>query len=277
MPELPEVEVTRLGLEPHVRGARISALVVRQARLRWPLLADLGQRLAGQSILGLERRAKYLLFHTTAGTLIIHLGMSGSLRLLTQEYPPGAHDHVDLVLEQQGQRYWLRFNDPRRFGAMLWQPVGQAILGAPPVLDGLGLEPFDLQCRGAWLYRHTRTHTAAIKPLLLAGRIVVGVGNIYASESLFRAGIDPRRSARRISEPRYETLTQAMRSVLQEAIAAGGSSLRDFVNSQGGTGYFQHAHQVYGRGGQPCLRCQRPIREIRQGQRATWFCSHCQH
>lgn len=276
MPELPEVEVTRLGLEPHVTGARILELVVRQPRLRWPLLADLGARLSGQTILRLDRRAKYLRFHTTAGTLIIHLGMSGSLRILTQARPPQAHDHVDLVLEQQGQRQWLRFNDPRRFGAMLWQPTGQAILGAPPVLDDLGLEPFDAQCGGDWLYRRTRTHSLAIKPLLLGGRIVVGVGNIYACESLFRAGIDPRRSARRISQPRYERLAGAIRAVLQEAIAAGGSSLRDYVNSQGGAGYFQLAHQVYGREGQPCLRCARPLRQIRQGQRATWFCATCQ-
>ncbi len=276
MPELPEVEVTRLGLEPHVTGAKILELEVRQPRLRWPLLADLGQRLAGQRILRLERRAKYLLLHTPAGALIIHLGMTGSLRVLTQARVPGPHDHVDLVLEQQGQRQWLRFNDPRRFGAMLWQPTGQAIVGAPPVLDTLGLEPFDERFGGAWLYSHTRTHALAIKPLLLAGRIVVGVGNIYASESLFRAGIHPQRAAGRIGAARYEGLAQSIREVLQEAITAGGSSLRDYVNAQGKTGTFQQVHQVYAREGQPCLRCQRPIRQIRQGQRSTWFCSHCQ-
>ncbi len=276
MPELPEVEVTRQGLEPHVLGAQILAVVVRQPRLRWPLLADLNQRLAGQHILRLERRAKYLLFHTAAGTLVIHLGMSGSLRIFTRERAPGLHDHVDLVLDHWGTRQWLRLNDPRRFGAVLWQPLGQAILNAPPVLDGLGIEPFDPRFQGSWLYIHTRPRAAAIKQVLLAGQVVVGVGNIYASESLFRAGIDPRRSARRISEQRYEHLAQAIRLVLQEAIAAGGSSLRDYVNTDGGSGYFQQAHQVYDRTGQPCVRCTTPIRHIRQGQRSTWFCPHCQ-
>lgn len=272
MPELPEVEVTRQGIAPFLVGQVITGVAVRQTRLRWPVPRVLSTVLTGQTITAVRRRAKYLLMDMPAGTLVLHLGMSGSLRVLTQELPPGPHDHFDL----RCARHTLRLNDPRRFGAVLWQPAGGKLSSQPGLLERLGLEPFDPVFSGAHFWQHTRGRAAAIKQVLLAGEIVVGVGNIYASESLFRAGIHPQRAAGRISAARYERLAQAIREVLREAIAQGGSTLRDFVDSSGSPGYFQQAHQVYGRTGAPCVCCAQPIRHLRQGQRSTWYCPHCQ-
>ncbi|MDE1982433.1 MAG: bifunctional DNA-formamidopyrimidine glycosylase/DNA-(apurinic or apyrimidinic site) lyase [Betaproteobacteria bacterium] len=272
MPELPEVEVTRRGIAPHLEGRRIEAVVVREGRLRWPVPEALARCLPGQAVTAVRRRAKYLQLDTAAGTLWIHLGMSGSLRILTRTAPPGRHDHVDLVCGG----VTLRYNDPRRFGAWLWQAAG-----TPPPLPGgadhgLGLEPFDPAFTGAHFHAVTRTRSAPVKQVLLAGDVVVGVGNIYASEALFRAGIHPARAARRIGRARYERLAGAIRDVLAQAIDQGGSTLRDFVDSRGEPGYFQQSHQVYGRTGQPCVRCGTPIRLLRQGQRSTWYCPRCQ-
>ncbi|AOZ05012.1 bifunctional DNA-formamidopyrimidine glycosylase/DNA-(apurinic or apyrimidinic site) lyase [Cupriavidus malaysiensis] len=295
MPELPEVEVTRRGLLPHVTGRRIAAVTVRHRGLRWPVEPGLEARLAGRVIRRIERRGKYLLLECAdpagnagmdtqaTGWLIIHLGMTGTLRVLPEAPPPGPHDHVDLDLEAAEAEgvppapVVLRFRDPRRFGAVLWSPLPESELAAHPLLRGLGIEPFDAGFDGAWLHRHTRGRSAAIKTVLLAGDIVVGVGNIYASESLFRAGIHPTTPAGRLSRARCERLAAAVREILAEAIARGGSTLRDFVGSDGSSGYFQLDCCVYDRAGKPCRTCGTPIRQIVQGQRSTFYCPRCQH
>jgi len=279
MPELPEVEVTRRALAPAVVGGVVRELVVREPRLRWPVSARLAGRIVGRNVLGLERRGKYLLFRFEHGTLISHLGMSGSWRIHPDGAPPpGRHDHVDMAVEQpQQRRFVLRLTDPRRFGALLWQRGGERALHRSALLAHLGIEPFDPGFDGAFLYRRTRGRRGPIKQVLLAGDVVTGVGNIYASESLFEAGIDPRTPARRLSRLRCDRLQQAIRSVLARAIAAGGSSLRDFVGADGRSGYFTLAAQVYERNGLGCLRCGKAaVRRIVQSGRATYFCPHCQ-
>jgi formamidopyrimidine-DNA glycosylase len=274
VPELPEVEVTRRALAPYVERRAVESLIVRQPRLRWPVPKRLPTLLEGQTVERLRRRAKYLLWHFQHGTLISHLGMSGAWRVWPrQRVPiPGPHDHVDLVFAT----HCLRLTDPRRFGALLWHDARRGDLNSHPLLAGLGIEPFDPRFDGDWLYRHTRSRSASIKQVLLGGDIVVGVGNIYASESLFRARIDPRRGARRIGRVRYEALATAVRDVLSEAIAVGGSTLRDFVGADGEDGYFMLDARVYDRAGQPCRVCATPIVRIVQGQRATYYCRHCQ-
>ncbi len=271
MPELPEVEVTRRALAPHVEGRELQALVVREPRLRWPVPADLAEVVVGQRVQQLDRRGKYLLWRLPAGTLISHLGMSGSWRVYAQAVPPpGKHDHIDIRVDGA----LLRLTDPRRFGALLWHPAS-----APEehlLLAHLGVEPFDPRFTGSLLYQATRGRSAPIKQVLLAGDIVVGVGNIYASESLFRAGINPKLPARRLGPERCDRLAQAVREVLGEAIRVGGSTLRDFTSGSGAEGYFQMEAGVYDRGGQPCRRCSTPIRRLVQGQRATYYCPHCQ-
>ena len=269
MPELPEVEVTRQGIEPHLVGRTIECVVVRQRQLRFPVPTLLNRRLPGQTINAVRRRAKYLLVDMPAGTLIIHLGMSGSLRVLTTATPPQKHDHFDLVCNG----VTLRLNDPRRFGAVFWQTADAA---PSSVLMNLGLEPLTPAFTGAYFWGQTPKRRVPIKNLLLAGDVVVGVGNIYASECLFRAGIHPARAANRISQARYGRLVAEIKAVLKEAIEAGGSTLRDFVDSAGEAGYFQQSHRVYGREGLPCLQCGSAIRAIRQGQRSTFYCPHCQ-
>jgi formamidopyrimidine-DNA glycosylase len=269
MPELPEVEVTRLGIEPHLLGRTVQRVVVRQRQLRFPVPATLNRRLPGQTISAVRRRAKYLLIDMPAGTLIIHLGMSGSLRVLTTPTAPQKHDHFDLMCDG----VTLRLNDPRRFGAVLWQAAGAA---PSSVLKKLGVEPLTAIFTGAYFWQQTRARRVPIKNLLLAGDVVVGVGNIYASESLFRARIHPARAANRISLARYERLAAEIKAVLQAAIAQGGSTLRDFVDSAGEAGYFQQSHQVYGRERLPCVQCGAAIRALRQGQRSTFYCPHCQ-
>lgn len=273
MPELPEVEVTRLALAPHVEGRRVRDLVVRERRLRWPVPEDLPRLLPGQPVERLARRGKYLLWEVPAGTLISHLGMSGSWRVHLGAPPmPGAHDHIDLVFDDR----LLRLTDPRRFGALLWHPRAAGGIDTHVLLAHLGLEPFDARFDGDWLYAHTRGRSAPIKQVLLAGDIVVGVGNIYASESLFRAGINPKLPARRLGPARCALLAQAVREVLAQAIRAGGSTLRDFIGAEGEQGYFTQSAAVYDREGESCRACGTPIRRLVQGQRATYYCPRCQ-
>lgn len=275
MPELPEVEVTRRALAPYVEQQKIESVIVREPRLRWPVPPQLSSLIAGRAVERLRRRGKYLLWEFVHGTLISHLGMSGAWRVWPRRRAvplPGPHDHLDFLF----QRSCVRLTDPRRFGAMLWHDGHDGDVGSHPLLSKLGIEPFDPRFDGAWLYRHTRTRAASIKQVLLAGDVVVGVGNIYASESLYRARINPKRPARRLGLVRCEALAAAVREVLTEAIAVGGSTLRDFVGADGADGYFMLDARVYDRAGQPCRVCATPIVRIVQGQRATFYCPYCQ-
>lgn len=276
MPELPEVEVTRRGVAPHLEGRAVLAVVLRRAGLRWPFPAGLDQQLAGQTIGLTGRRGKYLLIGFQHGTLIIHLGMSGHLRVLPQTTVAQKHDHFDLVFDGVHGRQVLRMTDPRRFGAVLWHPHGDGDVVNHLLLRGLGVEPLEAGFTGQLLYQQTRNRSASIKQVLLAGDLVVGVGNIYCSESLFQAGINPTTQARRIGLARYEKLAQAIRSILAAAIVQGGSTLRDFIGVNGQSGYFQQSYFVYNRAGVPCRVCTAPVRQIKQGQRSTFYCVHCQ-
>ena len=268
MPELPEVEVTRRGLAPQLAGRRISGVAVREPRLRWPVPREV-LALAGRTVKAIHRRGKYLLLDCGDGHLIVHLGMSGSLRVLPPGTPPGKHDHFDLLL---GDRL-LRLRDPRRFGAVLWAAAN----GTPhPLLAHLGIEPLSRALDGARLYALTRAHRSAIKVFLMDSRRIVGVGNIYASESLHLARIDPRKPAQRLSRDACERLARAVKQTLRAAIRAGGSSLRDFVGADGDSGYAQQLHYVYDRAGKNCRRCKTPIRKLQQGQRSTYYCPTCQ-
>ena len=269
MPELPEVEVTRLGFADRISGAQVQAVRLGKP-LRWGLGID-PAALAGRLVQAVRRRGKYLLLDLEPGLLLLHLGMSGSLRFADQMPEPGKHDHFDLVTS----RGTLRLNDPRRFGAVVYAE-GEAAPGAHKLLGGLGVEPlgdgFDLDVFHAGL----RRRQAPIKQVLLAGDLVVGVGNIYASEALFAAGIRPTLAAARISRPRAGLLREAVQSILARAVERGGSTLRDFSNVDGQSGYFQLEAMVYGRAGEPCRICATPIRQLRQGQRSTYYCPHCQ-
>ncbi|MFP5413292.1 MAG: bifunctional DNA-formamidopyrimidine glycosylase/DNA-(apurinic or apyrimidinic site) lyase [Gammaproteobacteria bacterium] len=272
MPELPEVEVVRRGLQAGLSRRVVSRVEVREPRLRWPVPEGLSRELAGRRLESVGRRGKYLLMDFGGATLIAHLGMSGNFRILEEPQAPARHDHVDIDF---GERL-LRYHDPRRFGAMLWHTPADGPVSAHPLLAGLGVEPFSDEFDGEMLYRATRGRAAAIKQLLLSGTVVVGVGNIYASESLFRAGIRPSTPARRIGRERCERLAGAIRETLADAIARGGSSLRDFVGSDGQGGYFQLDCFVYGRAGQPCRVCGTPVAMRRDQQRATYWCPACQ-
>ncbi|MEW5771689.1 MAG: bifunctional DNA-formamidopyrimidine glycosylase/DNA-(apurinic or apyrimidinic site) lyase [Pseudomonadota bacterium] len=273
MPELPEVETVCRGLAPHLVGHRLRGARVREARLRWPVPEDLGARVSGHEVVELRRRGKYLVMRLRRedqeGYLLLHLGMSGSLRLTPAETPPERHDHVDLLLED-GQ--CLRLRDPRRFGALLWCDDPSA----HPLIAPLGVEPLSPGFDGAFLHALCRGSRLAIKALIMDAHRLVGVGNIYANEALFHAGIDPRLAAGRLSRPRCERLAGAIRETLTRAIAAGGSTLRDFVDGHGKPGYFQQTYFVYGRAGEPCRTCGQPIRHLTQGARSTFFCAHCQ-
>lgn len=277
MPELPEVEVSRLGLLPYLPGKRISGVCLRTARLRHEIPADLPKILAGRTLLRIDRRAKYLIFVftpgkpalATEGFLILHLGMSGSLRLVAPGTPAQKHDHVDLEFGDTT----LRLRDPRRFGTLAWT---ESPAETHPLLATQGIEPLSDAFTGDWLFLATRRRSLPIKQLLMDSHTVVGVGNIYASESLFHAGISPLRPASRISRQRCARLTESVRKVLQASIAAGGSSVRDYVHSDGGAGCFQLQCAVYDRAGEPCIRCGKPLHSIRQGGRSTFYCSHCQ-
>lgn len=270
MPELPEVETTRRGLAPLVTGQQIEALIVRDPRLRWPVAPGLPAALAGQRIESLNRRGKYLLLATTGGTVLIHLGMSGSLRYLVAPTPPLRHDHVDLVFTS-GAR--LRFNDPRRFGSLQLtrDPAAHALLrqlGPEPLGEGFTAELLRARCAG---------RRVAIKQRLMDGQVVVGVGNIYANEALYLAGIHPGRAAGRISLPRLERLVSSVRQVLAEAVEQGGTTLRNYVDGHGRPGYFRLKLAVYDRAGKPCRSCGTAIRSRMLGQRATYYCPRCQH
>jgi len=270
MPELPEVETTCRGIAPHVIGHEITRVVVRNRRLRWPVARKLEETITGQTIHEVRRRAKYLLFTLDTGTLILHLGMSGSLRIVNAIVPPQQHDHLDLVFRHYKA---LRFTDPRRFGSVHWttrDPMKHRLLRE------LGVEPLSDDLNGTYLYEQSRGRKVAVKHFIMDSHIVVGIGNIYASEALFMAGINPKRAAGRIGRDSYDLLALEIKEVLTESIAAGGTTLRDFVNGDGKPGYFrQHLH-VYDRAGQPCPSCRMPIREIRQGQRSTFYCPKCQ-
>lgn len=276
MPELPEVEVTRRGVAPHLEGRAVRDVVLRRGGLRWPFPDQLPALLAGQVVQRTGRRGKYLLLHFAHGTLIVHLGMSGHLRIMPPGILAGKHDHFDLVVDGPDGRQVLRMTDPRRFGAVLWHAADEGELADHALLRGLGVEPLEDGFSGQLLYDQTRQRSAAVKQVLLAGDIVVGVGNIYASESLFRARINPKTPARRISLARYEKLAQAIREVLAEAIVQGGSTLKDFLSVNGQSGYFQQTYFVYDRAGVPCRVCGSPVRQIKQGQRSTFYCVICQ-
>lgn len=271
MPELPEVETTLRGIAPHLHDAKVKEVIVRNARLRWPVPDGLSSILQRRKILDLKRRAKYLLIAFEHGTLILHLGMSGSLRILPHGTPPEKHDHFDLVLDN-GKL--MRLRDPRRFGAVLWH-AGE--ITGHPLLSTLGPEPLSDAFDADYLYRATRTRSVAIKLALMDNHLVVGVGNIYANEALFRAGIRPQLAAKRLSRARCAMLVQTVQEVLRAAIEKGGSTLRDFIHSDGSSGYFQQHYFVYGRANENCHRCATPIRIIKQGQRSTFYCPHCQH
>ncbi|CAH2777726.1 MAG: Formamidopyrimidine-DNA glycosylase (EC [uncultured Caballeronia sp.] len=275
MPELPEVEVTRRGIEPFVSGRRVESVDVRTPALRWPIPPHLAKTMKALKIEKVERRGKYLLFETSEGWLIVHLGMTGTLRVLRNvPRPPDAakHDHIDLIFDD----FILRFRDPRRFGAVLWHSREDGDVLDHSLLAGLGVEPFTAEFSGALMYRQTRGRKVSVKQALLAGTMVVGVGNIYASESLFRAGIRPTVAAGRVSLVRYDLLADAVRTTLAAAIEKGGSTLRDFVGRNGESGYFQLDYFVYDRAGQPCHVCGTAIKQIVQGQRSTYFCPRCQ-
>ncbi len=270
MPELPEVETTLRGIAPHLNQHRIADVVIRHPSLRWPIPKDLPELLRGKTVRGLRRRAKYLLIAFDHGTLILHLGMSGSLRILQLDTPAEKHDHFDLVLDND---QLLRLRDPRRFGAVLWH---EGDVEQHELLRHLGLEPLEQEFDGAHLHRAMRKRSAAIKLAIMDSHVVVGVGNIYANEALFRAGIRPQLAAGKLSLLRCQRLAQAIKDVLRAAILKGGSTLRDFVHSDGSSGYFQQEYFVYGRAGEPCRVCGTAIRQVRQGQRSTFYCPHCQ-
>lgn len=269
MPELPEVETTRRGIESALVGHAVRRLIVHEPRLRWPVPATL-HALEGQVIQQLTRRGKYLLAHTPAGTALIHLGMSGSLRLVDPTTPRRPHDHIELLMDSG---LLLRFHDPRRFGCFLW-------ITTPPdeheLLRDLGPEPLEDGFDGAYLFRRSRGRSAPVKSFLMDSHVVVGVGNIYANEALFRAGIHPLRAAGRISAPRHERLVREVKAILAYAINRGGTTLRDFVNGHGEPGYFQLELDAYGRGGLPCRRCATLLTEVRLGGRSTVYCTRCQ-
>jgi formamidopyrimidine-DNA glycosylase len=273
MPELPEVEVTCRGIAPALTGSRVVGVIARTPALRYPLPKHLDRTLAGSRLLAVKRRGKYLLLDFGHGHLLIHLGMSGSLRLVPAGLAAEKHDHFDLLFAIKGKSVALRLRDPRRFGAILWLEADPL---RHPLLAVLGVEPLTEEFSAAWLKQELAGLAAAIKPTLMDSHRVVGIGNIYASESLFRAGIDPRTPAGKVSLKRLKRLVPAIKTTLAAAIAAGGSSLRDFIRSDGSSGYFQQQYFVYGRGGEPCRVCGHPIRELRQGQRATFFCARCQ-
>ncbi len=271
MPELPEVEVTRRGIRPHVEGRILTGATVRDPRLRWPVPDGLGAAVQSRRISGVRRRAKYILLDLApAGTLLLHLGMSGSLRVAPASASPGPHDHLDLSLDD-GRA--LRLRDPRRFGAVLWTEEAPE---SHPRLAGLGPEPLSPAFGGDHLYRRSRGRTAPVKAFLMDAAVVVGVGNIYANEALFRAGIRPGRPAGRISRDRYARLANALAEVLTAAIAAGGTTLRDFTSGDGAPGYFRQQLAVYSRAGEPCPSCQRPLLREVIAQRSSFFCPRCQ-
>jgi formamidopyrimidine-DNA glycosylase len=276
MPELPEVEVTRLGIAPHLEGRKVSAVKVLDGRLRWPVPSNLPRILSGQKVRSIARRGKYLLLEMDTGHLLIHLGMTGTLRVLPSSDPLKLHDRVTFEFGKLS----LRLHDPRKFGAVLWHANTKGPLEKNTLLQKLGVEPFSDEFAGELgadvLYETSRKRSIAVKQFLLAGQAVVGVGNIYCSESLFEAGIHPAKAAGKLTRPQCSRLANAVRLILKKAIAAGGSSLKDFVNSEGDPGHFMVQTKVYDRKDLPCKVCKTPIVQIVQGQRSTYFCPQCQ-
>lgn len=270
MPELPEVETTLRGIHPFLQQQRIKSVSVRNGNLRWPVPADLSSRLRGHTVLRVWRRGKYLLIDFSHGSLLIHLGMSGSLRILSENIPPKTHDHIDLLL---ASGHLLRYTDPRRFGCFLWCE-GDPLL--TPQLAGMGPEPLSPAFDADYLWQQSRGRKVATKQWLMNGAVVVGVGNIYANEALFMAGVRPQRPAGKLRRVEVERLVEAVRTVLTRAIEQGGTTLRDFVDSEGKPGYFAQELMVYGRGGEPCVRCETTLKEVRLGQRSTVYCPGCQ-
>lgn len=268
MPELPEVETTRRGIEPAINLQTIASVSVRNAKLRWPVNPDLAQRLVGQQVKSVHRRAKYLIIQLERGILLIHLGMSGHLRVLKPAPAPEKHDHVDITF---GNGVVLRYNDPRRFGAVLWHPENQH-----PLLEKLGPEPLSEAFSVDQLYTLSRRSSQPIKTFIMDQQIVVGVGNIYACEALFKARINPKRTANKVSKARYEKLVVAIKETLAKAIEQGGTTLRDFKQAEGKPGYFAQQLTTYGRAGQPCNHCGSTIKTIKQAQRSTFYCPQCQ-
>jgi formamidopyrimidine-DNA glycosylase len=269
MPELPEVETSRRGIAPWIENQEVSRVIVRERRLRWPVPSDIEQILPGLAIRSVRRRAKYLLLDTSAGTAMLHLGMSGSLRIIDADEPAGKHDHIDICL-QSGKS--LRFRDPRRFGSLLWSKNPQR----HPLLRDLGPEPLSGEFDGHYLWKAARNRRVSVKQFIMNATVVVGVGNIYASEALYRAGIHPKRHAGRISATRMQRLADSIQQVLQQAIDAGGTTLNDFTGSSGEPGYFQQKLAVYGRAGKQCERCRESISVVVLGQRSTFYCRRCQ-
>ncbi|MGI9232187.1 MAG: bifunctional DNA-formamidopyrimidine glycosylase/DNA-(apurinic or apyrimidinic site) lyase [Woeseiaceae bacterium] len=269
MPELPEVETSRRGIEPHIVGSTIAQIVIRERRLRWPVPRTIDRNLPGESVRSVDRRAKYILINTDKGSAILHLGMSGSVCIVDAGTPAGVHDHVDIEFDSG---LMLRFRDPRRFGSLHWsrKPLSHRLL------KNLGPEPLSDAFDGDYLWRQSHSRKVSIKQFIMNAQIVVGVGNIYASEALFIAGIHPRRAAGKIARRRYADLVTAIKDVLGKAIKAGGTTLRDFYGGDGEAGYFQQQLEAYGREGEPCRRCDTPITAIVQGQRSTYYCKRCQ-
>ncbi|MGJ8668143.1 MAG: bifunctional DNA-formamidopyrimidine glycosylase/DNA-(apurinic or apyrimidinic site) lyase [Oceanococcus sp.] len=270
MPELPEVETTCRGIWPALKGRRFLGADIRQARLRWPIPEDLSHCIEGQNIVSVQRRAKYVLIELPNGHIIIHLGMSGRLRVVAASTPVLKHDHIDLLIDSGDV---LRLNDPRRFGSVLWQ---DGPWQAHRLLSQLGPEPLADDFNGEHLYPRAQGLRSPVKAFIMDQKTVVGVGNIYASESLFRAGIHPRRAAGRISLARYKSLAEHIKNVLDDALAAGGTTLRDYTSPDGSPGYFVQSLDVYDRAGQACNHCEQPIQRLVIGQRASYFCPSCQ-
>lgn len=270
MPELPEVETTLRGIKPYIKDQKIVNVIIRKHELRWPIPTQIKELLLNQTVLDLERRGKYLLLKTTHGTIIIHLGMSGTLRILTEHLAPNKHDHVDIIFENN---ILLRFNDPRRFGSFLW------ISGEPtqhPLIKHLGIEPLSKQFTGTYLWTRAQNRAITIKSFIMDNKIVTGVGNIYATEALFDAGIYPAKQAKLISKQQYDVLANSIKTILKQAIKKGGTSLKDFLNSDGKPGYFSTELKVYGREGLSCLNCHTPLKLMKIGQRSTVYCNKCQ-
>src|SRR5210317_272579 len=269
MPELPEVETSRRGIEPWIVDTSITNVIVRDRRLRWPVASDVERNLLGQTIRSVERRAKYLLINTGNGTAILHLGMTGSVFIVDRKSPAGVHDHIDVELDS-GKA--LRFRDPRRFGSLHWSTAPLA----HPLLAKLGPEPLGDEFDGEYLWRKSRGRKVSVKQFIMNAQIVVGVGNIYASESLFLSGINPKRAAGRIARHRYDALADAIKDILSRAIKAGGTTLRDFYGGDGEPGYFKQQLEVYDRDGEHCRQCNTVIKAFVQGQRSTYYCKTCQ-
>ena len=276
MPELPEVETTRRGIAPHTQGKVVAAITVRNSRLRWPVDSELPRWLVGQYLLTVGRRGKYLLLHFKAGTLLVHLGMSGSLRMVAANAPIGTHDHIDVVFrdDANSDAVVLRYNDPRRFGAFVWHK-GEGV-ERHSLLAELGPEPLDEVFTGDYFYVATRQRKQPLKSLIMNAKVVVGVGNIYANEALFAAGLHPLKAAEKLTKPKAQRLVVEIKRILQHAITRGGTTLRDFVGGDGKPGYFAQELAVYGRGGEPCKQCAKPLTEKRLQNRTTVFCTACQ-